>query len=154
MRIGDLLKMSVMVRVAAPADKSRCLELIGMLTGQSADPGWGRAYDELMRGRRGTVLVAVEEQREEQSILGVATLSYNLAVRYSGEYCQLEELIVDDAARGKNAGGLLVQAAVDAARAHGCAEMGLYLVERTEGNRAFYAKYGFAVVGTEMRQRL
>ncbi len=142
--------MSVTVRVAAPADKNRCLELIGMLTGQSADPGWGRAYDELMRGRRGTVLVAVEGQ----SILGVATLSYNLAVRYSGEYCQLEELIVDDAARGKNAGGLLVQAAVDAARAHGCAEMGLYLVERTEGNRVFYSKYGFAVVGTEMRQRL
>jgi len=48
----------------------------------------------------------------------------------------------------------LVGGAVDAARARGCAEMGLYLLERTEGNRPFYAKYGFAAVGTEMRQAL
>jgi predicted GNAT family N-acyltransferase len=32
--------------------------------------------------------------------------------------------------------------------------MGLYLLETTEHNRPFYAKYGFKVIGTEMRQDL
>ena len=30
--------------------------------------------------------------------------------------------------------------------------MGLYLVPTTEGNRGFYEKLGFEVLGTEMRQ--
>ena len=30
----------------------------------------------------------------------------------------------------------------------------IYLMPSTEGNRPFYAKYGFAVVGTEMRMTL
>jgi hypothetical protein len=35
----------------------------------------------------------------------VLTVSYNLAIRYAGEYAQLEELIIDPAACGKNIGG-------------------------------------------------
>jgi GNAT superfamily N-acetyltransferase len=75
-------------------------------------------------------------------------------MRYGGEYCQLEELIVTPAARGKKLGGLLVQKVVDNAKARGSAEIGLYLVEATEHNRPFYEKYGFVAVGTEMRQKL
>ena len=47
---------------------------------------------------------------DELGLLGVATVSFNLAVRYGGEYCQLEELYVDPKARGRNCGGLLLQA--------------------------------------------
>jgi GNAT superfamily N-acetyltransferase len=71
-----------------------------------------------------------------------------------GEYAQLEELIVDPAARGKNVGGLLVETAVERARTRGCPEFGLYLLEATEHNRPFYEKVGFEHVGSEMRQRL
>ena len=99
---------------------------------------------------RGQIIVAVEDG----VVLGMATVSFNLALRYRGEYCQLEELIVSEAARGRSLGGRLVQATVDAARARGCAEMGLYLLPSTEHNRPFYAKYGFEGVGSEMRQRL
>ena len=87
-------------------------------------------------------------------VLGSASISYNVAMRYSGEYCQLEELFVDPAARGKNAGGLLIEGIIAAARERGCAEIGLYLVEWTTHNQPFYEKYGFEVVGAEMRQRL
>ena len=44
--------------------------------------------------------------RKVEKILGMASISFNLALRYNGEYCQLEELIVDQNARGKNVGGL------------------------------------------------
>lgn len=142
--------MAVNVRPASADDTARCLALIETLVGESATRGWRATYAELVGGARGAVRVA----EEDGAILGVVTVSYNLAIRYGGEYAQLEELIVDPAARGKNVGGLLVAGAVDAARARGCAEMGLYLLERTEGNRPFYAKYGFTPVGTEMRQPL
>lgn len=142
--------MTVTTRRAIAGDKERCLALIEILTGRTQSERWRETFDALMSEERGTVLVC----EEEGAILGVATISFNLAIRYAGEYCQLEELIVDSAARGKNAGGLLVQATIDAARGRGCAEMGLYLVESTEGNRPFYEKYGFEFVGSEMRMAL
>jgi len=142
--------MAITVRAAAVGDETRCMALIETLTGAAATRDWRATYTRLLGGERGAVLVA----EDAGTILGVVTVSYNLAIRYGGEYCQLEELIVDRAARGKNVGGLLMEAAVNAARTRGCTEMGLYLLESTEGNRPFYAKYGFVGVGSEMRQSL
>jgi GNAT superfamily N-acetyltransferase len=145
--------MGVEIRDAVKEDQTRCVELLGEL--QSATESAGKlpiqdSFLSLLTKERGQIVVAVEGS----AILGMASVSYNLAMRYGGEYCLLEELIVTPAARGKNLGGLLVQKTIDNARARGCAEMGIYLVETTEHNRPFYAKYGFEVVGTEMRQRL
>ena len=142
--------MSANVRRATQNDRDQCLAFIEALTGGPINQRWRDVYGALLTEERGAVLVC----EEEDTLLGVATISFNLAIRYSGEYCQLEELFVDSAARGKNAGGLLVQAAIDAARDRGCAEMGLYLVEHTESNRPFYEKYGFKFVGSEMRMVL
>lgn len=142
--------MSVIVRSVEAKDKQACLDLISTLTGREPDERWGDTFDALITGERGAILVA----EEDGVALGVATVSYNLAVRYAGEYCQLEELIVSEAARGKNAGAALMEAAVANARERGCAEMGLYLVEWTEKNRPFYEKFGFEYVGSEMRQSL
>ncbi len=140
----------VRTRPAAPGDEGRCLELIESLIGSAATEQWPVVFASLLEERRGAIVVA---ERGGQ-IVGCATVSYNLAIRYSGEYCQLEELIVDGTARGLNLGRILVQRTIDDARARGCAEMGLYLVASTEGNRGFYEKLGFAVVGTEMRLSL
>ena len=149
--------MTVTIRNAEINDKARCLELLdalGAATGSSSGsrntPAAGDVFEQLIGGDRGRIILA----QEADVILGMATVSYNLAIRYGGEYCQLEELIVDTAARGKNVGGQLVQRTIEQARERGCAEYGLYLLESTEHNRPFYEKYGFKVIGTEMRQRL
>jgi len=136
--------MAVEVRAARAEDEAGCMALLEALIGRPCSDAWRSAYRRLRDVHRSA--------REGGALLGVATVSYNLAIRYGGEYAQLEELIVSAEARGKNAGGLLVQAAVSAARDRGCAEMGLYLLPSTEGNRPFYAKYGFAYVGSELRQ--
>jgi len=141
--------MAVEVRAARAEDEAGCMALLEALICGPCSDAWRLAYRRLLDGARGAVLVA----HEAGALLGVATVSYNLAIRYGGEYAQLEELIVSAEARGKNAGGLLVQAAVSAARDRGCAEMGLYLLPSTERNRPFYAKYGFAFVGSELRQQ-
>ncbi|MEE3328903.1 MAG: GNAT family N-acetyltransferase [Myxococcota bacterium] len=142
--------MALEIREAAAVDEGRCLEMIAALTGGDIASGWAETFQALLSGSRGEVLVA----DESGVLLGLATVSYNLAIRYAGEYAQLEELIVDPAARGKNVGGLLVETAVERARHRGCAEFGLYLMEETERNRPFYEKYGFEFTGSEMRQRL
>ena len=145
--------MNIELRNQRPGDKERCLQLLAALsstTETSAGHQIGDSFEILLQKTRGEIVVAAEGA----TILGMATVSYNLAMRYGGEYCQLEELIVTPEARGKNLGGLLVQRTIDNARSRGCADYGLYLVETTEHNRPFYEKYGFSAVGTEMRQKL
>ena len=142
--------MTVVIRTAGEEDEARCLDMIGALTGEPPSTGWPSTFQALLSGDRGEILVATEAER----ILGTVTVSYNLAIRYAGEYAQLEELIVDPAARGKNVGGLLVEAVIERARQRGWAEFGLYLMKETEKNRPFYEKYGFQAMGSEMRQRL
>ncbi len=138
----------VRTRPATAEDRIRCFTLIEALTGAAPTEAWNDVYDTHLSGERGAVVVA----ETDDGIVGCATVSYNVAMRYGGEYCELEELIVDEAARGLNLGRILVQRTIDDARRRGCAEMGLYLVPTTEGNRGFYEKLGFEVLGTEMRQ--
>ena len=145
--------MTIEVRNARTEDKASCLELLAALssaTGSSSALPTGDVFEQLVTQERGQIVIVVEGD----DILGMATVSYNLAMRYGGEYCQLEELIVSPQARGKNAGGLLMQQTIDNARSRGCTEFGLYLMQETEHNRGFYEKYGFSVVGSEMRQVL
>lgn len=137
-------------RPATPQDEQRALDLLGQLFGRdiSAEPGRARAFRRMIEEpARGVILVA----EEEGQLLGVISFSYNLAIRFDTCYAQIEELVVDAAARGKQAGAVLVRAAMEEARKHGCEEMGLYPREET---RAFYEKLGFTCVGVELRQRL
>lgn len=148
---GVITDMSMTVRPANQGDKQKCLEFISALRQEIIQDNWTETYDSLIKGDRGTILVASDDKF---GVLGMATISFNLAIRYGGEYCQLEEFFVDPAARGKNAGGMLIEAILNTARTRGCVEIGLYLIERTSHNRLFYEKYGFKVVGDEMRQPL
>ena len=145
--------MTVQIRPATSTDREACLELLEDLsdaTGGAMSSDAGDIFDLLLDGERGCVLVA----EEDQELLGLASVTFNPAMRYGAEYCQLEELVVDPAARGKRVGALLVEAMLEQARQRGCAEVGAYLVASTEHNRVFYEKFGFEAVGTEMRQRL
>ena len=142
---GVITDMSMTVRPANQGDKQKCLEFISALRQEIIQDNWTETYDSLIKGDRGTILVASDDKF---GVLGMATISFNLAIRYGGEY------FVDPAARGKNAGGMLIEAILNTARTRGCVEIGLYLIERTSHNRLFYEKYGFKVVGDEMRQPL
>jgi GNAT superfamily N-acetyltransferase len=145
--------MSVTIRSAEANDKARCLELLALLgrtAGGSIDERAPEVFDLLLDKGRGQVLVA----DEGGALLGLAAFSYNVAMRYGGEYCQLEELIVDPNARGKKVGVLLVEAMLERASERGCSECGLYLLESTEQNRPFYEKCGFEHVGSELRRIL
>lgn len=139
----------VTTRMATLANAPRVLELLGQLFERdlSVEPARLRSFQRMLDSERGAVLLA----EEDGAVLGVISVSFNLAIRYDTAYAQIEELVVDAAARGKQAGAILVRAAIAEARHRGCDEIGLYPREET---RPFYEKLGFAYVGVELRQRL
>ena len=144
--------MAVEVRAATALDEDGIFALLPQLLellGEEMPPNDAarQVFRSLLNSERGAVLVAVEDGR----LLGVITMSFVPAIRYGGTYCQLEELVVDAGARGRNAGAALVMAAIDTARARGCREIGLYAIER---NRPFYERFGFTYAGPELRRRL
>ncbi len=143
--------MSIHIRHATDEDRELCVGFIGTLNGGPILPSWHNTFDTLLDDTRGRIYVAEDD---ELGILGIASVSFNLAIRYGGEYCQLEELYVDPKARGKNCGGLLLQAVIEGARIRGCAEVGLYITHRHSKNRPFYEKFNFEDVGVEVRQKL
>jgi len=145
--------MSVNIRLAVPEDEEQCSKLLDVLAEATSDPNNifdSNTFNEVISNQRGSLLIAEEEEK----ILGMISVSFNLALRYDGEYCQLEELVVDQDARGKNVGGLLIEETLRLAKKRGCKEFGLYLLESTKHNQPFYEKYGFVNIGEEMRQTL
>ncbi|MGE0572558.1 MAG: GNAT family N-acetyltransferase [Dehalococcoidia bacterium] len=137
--------MAVTTRLAQATDEEAVFALLPQLL--DAPPEGRDVFRALLSSDRGAVVVVEEEGR----LLGFISLSFNPAIRYGGNYAQIEELIVDEAARGKQGGAILVRAAIAEARKRGCREIGLYSREHT---RAFYEKLGFAYSGPELRQRL
>jgi PhnO protein len=142
----------VLVRAARPQDGPAIEALLEQLfEGHSdvrADPSARRAaMPELLASDRMRVLVA----EDDQGVVGLISFSFDLALRYAGEYAQVEELIVDPRGRGLKLGALLVSSAIAEARARGCREIGLYAREET---RAFYEKLGFRYAGPEVRMPL
>jgi ribosomal protein S18 acetylase RimI-like enzyme len=142
----------VSVRAARREDQARLVELLeqlfaGAADTRAADATWRAAIGELLDSDRLRVLVV----EDEDGVVGLISFSFNQALRYAGEYCQIEELIVDPRGRGRNLGALLVKTAIEAARERGCLEIGLYAREET---RAFYEKLGFGYRGPEVRLAL
>ena len=143
---------TVEIRPATGEDRDACANLLKMLTAATGS-AWETklsAFDAFVDQSRGALLVA----DRAGELLGLASISFNIALRYDGEYCQLEELVVAPEARGLNLGAKLMEATLTTARARGCKDFGLYLIESTEKNQAFYEKFGFERVGSEMRQSL
>ena len=110
------------------------------------------ALEELMtHPERGSVLVAVEGER----LLGVATLSYQWALRTRGWYAILQEMYVKPQARSNGTGAMLLEgASLEAARA-GCPQIELATPgdhSPYHGRRAerFYVSHQFRVVGKRL----
>jgi GNAT superfamily N-acetyltransferase len=70
-------------------------------------------------------------------------------VKLRGERGYFGPLSVDRSRQGSGTGKLLVKAAEDYARAHGCRFMDLRIVNLREELPAFYRKLGYAETGTE-----
>jgi ribosomal protein S18 acetylase RimI-like enzyme len=141
------------VRFGTRADESRVFTLLTALMEGELVAGspieqssTARAtFRDLLTSDRGSVIVF----EVDGEVLGVVTCSYVTAIRYGGNYARMEELVVDERARGTGAGIMLVKAAIAEARRRGCELITLYAREHT---RAFYEKAGFRYIGPELHR--
>jgi ribosomal protein S18 acetylase RimI-like enzyme len=74
---------------------------------------------------------------------GVCQLRFRLSVWTGADDCWLEDLYVDDSARGTGLGRALVEAAFDRARERGCRRIELDVNESNTDAIAFYEALGF-----------
>lgn len=75
---------------------------------------------------------------------GVAQLRFRFGVWRAGGDCLLEDVFVDDAARGAGLGRALVEATIARARARGCGRVELDVNERNEAAQRLYGSFGFS----------
>jgi ribosomal protein S18 acetylase RimI-like enzyme len=74
---------------------------------------------------------------------GVCQLRYRLSVWTGTDDCWLEDLYVEDAARGAGLGRVLVTESFERAKARGCRRIELDVNERNTEALAFYERLGF-----------
>jgi GNAT superfamily N-acetyltransferase len=104
-----------------------------------------------------SILASVErliEHRDTEYLLGspdadsppagVCQLRYRHSVWMAAEDCWLEDLYVEDSARGAGLGGALIELALERARERGCRRIELDTSESNEAARRLYARHGFS----------
>jgi ribosomal protein S18 acetylase RimI-like enzyme len=111
------------------------------------------AYDEpSLDSIRATAATLLEDPNTEfllaapdrgKPAAGVCQLRYRLSVWTGADDCWLEDLYVDDGARGTGLGRALVEAAFERARQRGCRRMELDVNESNTDAIAFYKSLGF-----------
>ena len=74
---------------------------------------------------------------------GVCQLRYRYGLWHDGEDCWLEDLFVEETARGSGLGRALVEAAIGRARERGCARVELDVNEANPAALALYESLGF-----------
>jgi ribosomal protein S18 acetylase RimI-like enzyme len=75
---------------------------------------------------------------------GVVQLRFRYGVWRAGGDCLLEDLYVDESARGAGLGHALVAATLDRARARGCRRVELDVNESNEAAQRLYGSFGFS----------
>jgi GNAT superfamily N-acetyltransferase len=102
----------------------------------------------------GVLLVA----EDDEVIVGVLGVSWQLAIRVPGRYGLIQELWVHPSWRGRTIGGDLIVALSDVAREHGVGRLEVGLpserFRHIEATEAFYTNNGFTPVGLRMRRLL
>ena len=81
---------------------------------------------------------------EDDGAAGVVQLRFRYGVWRGGGDCLLEDLYVDESARGAGLGHALVAATLDRARARGCRRVELDVNESNEAAQRLYGSFGFS----------
>ena len=80
--------MSIKIRLAITEDEQQCSELLDVLAEATSDQNNifdSNTFNQVISNERGGLVIA----EEEGQILGMASVSFNLALRYNGEYCPI-----------------------------------------------------------------
>lgn len=130
------------LRIAGPADVAPVTGLIAgfrdFLSGDSPTNAEIEATVSILLEDRSTEFLLVGEPET-----GFVQTRFRLSVWTGTEDAWLEDLFVDESARGEGLGRILVEAAVERARARGCDRIQLDVNQANEAAVALYESCGF-----------
>ncbi|MBN8866151.1 MAG: GNAT family N-acetyltransferase [Solirubrobacterales bacterium] len=131
------------LRIAGPADVGAVTGLVGGFRDFLGDDSPSNAEIEatvstLIRDRSTEFLLIGEPEA------GFAQVRFRLSVWTGNEDAWLEDLFVDEAARGKGYGRTLLEAAVSRARSRGCSRIQLDVNQANANAVALYESVGFS----------
>jgi GNAT superfamily N-acetyltransferase len=109
---------------------------------EPSDAEMGDRVARLLRSGEAEFLLAARAGRTEPE--GVAQLRYRYGVWLGAEDCWLEDLFVEDDARGSGLGRALVEGAIARARERGCRRVELDVNEANPAALALYEGLGFS----------
>ena len=141
----------IQIRLAKLEDEESVLALLRQFPDKDREAydnreGPGKAFRKIIHDSHlGTIFLA----EEDDSILGILTMSYPTAIRCGGRYTCIEEFIVDEKARGKGVGGSLMKAALKESVSRGCYE--LQVNNPSPSGYPLYLKYGLEDIGKHLR---
>jgi ribosomal protein S18 acetylase RimI-like enzyme len=121
--------------------------LIPQLSSSSPPPGREELVD-IVQGPATDLFLVTDD---DGTILGTATLvTFRIP---TGRRAWIEDVVVDDAARGLGVGGALTQAMVDRAEELGCTTVDLTSRPTREAANRLYQREGFEVRDTNVYRR-
>ena len=138
------------IAVATLADVPRLCELLTVLFSQEAefrpDPARQAAGLRMIieQPEIGQILVL----REGGAIVAMVNLLYTVSTALGRRVALLEDMVVSPERRGGGSGSKLLSAAIDFARAQGCARITLLTDHDNAAAQRFYGRHGF--VGSPM----
>lgn len=96
------------------------------------------------------VFVAVEGDAVLGYVFCIVQQTVGAKCIFDHKTLYIDDLCVDESARGKGVGKILYDYAIDYARSIGCHNVTLHVWEKNPGARAFYEKMGMGVQQTTM----
>jgi len=133
----------IAVEVATSVDEALCTAVAALLPqlSRSAAPPSRQVLEQVLANPGTTLFVA----RDEECIVGMLTLATFRIL--TGVRAWIEDVVVDEAARGSGAGAALVQAALERSAAMGARTVDLTSRPERQAANRLYERLGF-----EMRQ--
>ena len=135
--------MPTQIRSATVSDAPAAIGLMAQLNefghGQ-VDAGVEDRFRAMLNLPQYAIFVAQDEQGK---IVGLLTASHRWTLWHMGPCAIIEELVVDEAARGQGAGRALIQAALEWAKAQACSEVEVSTEMDNSAAQAFYRRLGF-----------
>jgi ribosomal protein S18 acetylase RimI-like enzyme len=136
------MPMDLKIRDARPADSSSVVALVREMASEDGESTpITEAYAEAcVADPGGGMLLAESDGR----VVGVLSYSLRPNLYHAAPACLIELLAVRQDARGRGAGGALVESMMAKAEALGCAEISVSVMPDNAGAIRFYRRHGLA----------
>jgi len=80
-------------------------------------------------------------------VMGLLLISHRPTLWHSGPSALIEDIVVDERARGQGVGRALIQAGFSWAKSHGCSEIEVTTEEENTASQAFFERLDFESTG-------